>query len=132
MRNARVQELLAFCVKTVTQIKRQRLNLCIEQDAGHAALARFVEQCHEQRIADAFFTPDPHDCHAPDMSVGKQSTGADWNTIRNCHDVARLGIEFVPLHVGRHRLLANEYLFANCPQDFTIGAPVSRTDGDFR
>lgn len=124
MRNARIQILFTADDKTGFLIKRNRINLRREPDIAPTALAAnlhcFTQQSHTNTLA----APRRQHSHATYDASGQNSGASNGISCRvTSKQVQRFCIETIPLQLGRHMLLFDEYSSANRAQRFLLSIP---------
>ena len=124
MGNAGIGKFLAFCNKTASRIKAERMGLRIEHDFRLATRTRCIQQPVEQGRTDTPTPPGMKHGHAPEVAIRQQSPRADSVTFAILRQqVQGSGVPFIPLQHLRYTLFRDKDLLAHMPQQLGIGCP---------
>jgi len=118
--------------KALPRIKTNGMGLRVELQRSHAALMRLRDQKLQHGTPCALSAPLAQHRHAADMSVGKQSAGADRQTFAvQGERVQRHSIVCIPFHVLRNTLLDNKHRPPQRLQHNPVIRPGRSADREF-
>jgi len=125
--NASLLEFSADRFEAVSLVEAERVRLRMQADDPAAFFHGEVDQCPEDRRADAAAAPFPRDCHPADLTIETQAACADRRSVivGREHVVCAL-IDVVPLELLRHVLLFDEHRAPNRTQLCAPRIPVDR------